>query len=330
MDLSIIIVNWNSAHFLASCLDSIYKHVTGITFEVIVVDNASYDGSEKIVTEQFPRATFIQSDENLGFPKANNLGYKHSNGRSLLFLNPDTKLLDDRLPAMLQYLDSSENVGAVGCEMVNEDLTLQTRYVQAFPTVLNQLLAADILVRMFPKSRMWGVHPAVEFRGRPLDVEVLAGSFILAKRAVFELAGRFNEAFFIYAEDVDLCYMIKQSGYKIQYIGFPSLVHYGAQSSASAGESHFSAIMQRESIALFLKMRRGAIYSATYRVMTAIVACLRISVLWCLYPVAKLRRTGAQLLSSRRKWTKLLRWSFGLERWVASVGRCDTAPVSKI
>src|SRR5579884_3860551 len=121
-ELSIIIVNWNSIQFLQVCLRSIYNHLRHIKFDVIVVDNASYDGSAEILRDHFPDVIFIQSNYNLGFSRANNLGYRHSSGNTLLFLNPDTELLDNGIETMYSHLHSRVDVGAVGCRLLNSDL----------------------------------------------------------------------------------------------------------------------------------------------------------------------------------------------------------------
>jgi GT2 family glycosyltransferase len=321
VQLSIIIVNWNSVRFLETCLTSIYGFLSGITFEVIVVDNASYDGSAELLRTRFPNAIFVQSDRNLGFSKGNNLGYKYSSGDTLLFLNPDTELLDDGVPKMYDHLHSSPSVGAVGCRLVNSDLTLQAQYVQAFPTIWNQLVTADVLIGLFPRSKWWSIRSLNDFSGGPVDVDVLAGSCLMVKRHVFEKAGRFNEAFFMYAEDVDLCYMIREAGYAIHYVGNGTVVHYSAKSSESTSESHFSSIMQRESLARFFRQRRGGLYAGCYRASIAMAAFLRIVLLAGLTPVAKLTTRGRRFSSARLKWTKLLRWSVGLEGWAGAVSK---------
>lgn len=321
VQLSVIIVNWNSVQFLETCLTSIYSFLSGMTFEVIVVDNASYDGSAGLIRTRFPNATFVQSDKNLGFSKGNNLGYKYSSGDTLLFLNPDTELLDNGVVQMFDHLHSSSSVGAVGCRLVNSDLTPQAKYVQAFPTIWNQLVTADVLIRMFPRSTLWSIRPLNDFSGGPLDVDVLAGSCLMVKKDVFEKAGCFNESFFMYAEDVDLCYMIRMLGYAIQYVGKGTVVHHSGKSSDSAGESHFSSIMQRESLALFFRQRRGALYAGCYRASIAVAAFLRISLLATLTPVAKLTTRGRRFSAARLKWTKLLRWSLGFEGWAGAVSK---------
>src|SRR3990172_4683046 len=265
MDLSIIIVNWNSAKYLRPCLASIYKHTRGLTFEIIVVDNASYDGSADIVRDEYPDVIFIQSERNLGFARANNLGYRQSSGSALLFLNPDTELVNDALARMVTYLNSSATVGAVGCRLLNSDLSLQTSCIQAFPTLWNQLLDAELLRRILPAWKLWGMSALSHYNGKPLEVEVVSGACIMVNRAVFEAVGPFSEEYFMYADDVDLCYLIKTAGYSVQYVGDATVIHHGGKSSASREESQFAAVMQRESRARFFRKRRGELFFWLYR-----------------------------------------------------------------
>ena len=159
MDLSIIIVNWNSADVSARLprLDLPFR--AGIEFEVIVVDNASNDHCEQMLREEFPGVIFVQSGANLGFARANNLGFSHSTGEILLFLNPDTEVSDDSIVRMAHCLRATEGAAAVGARLLNTDGTLQTSCVQSFPTIANQLLDFDFLRRKFPTSR--GHAPAV-------------------------------------------------------------------------------------------------------------------------------------------------------------------------
>src|SRR5450432_96179 len=159
MDLSIIIVNWNSVDFLRGCLVSICQPPQSISLEVIVVDNASYDGCDSMLAREFPRVRFIQSHENIGFARACNLGHQHSAGRILLFLNPDTKIVGNALADLVSGLDSLPDAGAIGCKLLNADGTLQKSCIQSFPTILNQCLDSEALRSRFPRSRLWGMAP---------------------------------------------------------------------------------------------------------------------------------------------------------------------------
>src|SRR5437762_3548719 len=133
MDLSIIIVNWNSKDYLRKCLKSIYANTHGIDFEIIVVDNASFDGSGELLAQDFPKVRFVQSHTNLGFARANNLGFGNSTGRNVLFLNPDTEAVGGALNELLQRLQRLPNAGVVGCKLLNTDGSMQTSCLQSYP-----------------------------------------------------------------------------------------------------------------------------------------------------------------------------------------------------
>jgi N-acetylglucosaminyl-diphospho-decaprenol L-rhamnosyltransferase len=156
MDLSIIIVNWNSTEYARECIGSIYEHTRGVAFEVIVVDNASPADDVDGLKDEFPGITLVKSGENLGFARANNLGVTKAKGEILLFLNPDTKLIQPALEAMVEAMRSRPDAGALGCKLLNGDLSVQTSCIQTFPTILNQALDAEALRRRWPGSRLWG------------------------------------------------------------------------------------------------------------------------------------------------------------------------------
>jgi len=310
-DVSILLVNWNSINYLRPCLASIYEHTNGISIEIIVVDNASFDGCSEILRREFPEVIFIQSEDNLGFSKANNLAFRRSSGSALLFLNPDTLVLNCAISMMYATLQSAPGIGAVGCGVLNHDLSLQTHYVQASPTLLNQLLLSEFLKRKLPKSRLWGIRPLLEYNGKPVEVEVVMGSCMMVKRAVFEQVGFFDERYFMFAEDVDLCYSIRKHGHSIYYVREGSVIHYGGKSSDLKEESEFSTILQRESISRFFAKTKGRPYAWLYRSGIGLSAMCRLMLIAVLTPFrrSEMRRKG--LAISARKWNKLLRWSVG-------------------
>src|SRR5689334_22583026 len=145
MDLSIIFVNWKSEDYLGECVASVYANTSGLSFEIIVVDNASQEGRLEALRETFPAMTIFRSDKNLGFAGANNVGFRQSVGKRVLFLNPDTKLVGPAINIMLQALDSLPNPGIVGCKLLNSDLSTSTTSIQKFPTILNQILNIEYL-----------------------------------------------------------------------------------------------------------------------------------------------------------------------------------------
>jgi len=314
LDLSIIIVNWNSAAFVRKCLQSVYIGTKGCEFETIVVDNASFDDSEQIVRSEFPATRFIGSAINLGFGKANNLGARAASGRNLLFLNPDTEVIGDALFRMVSVLDARPDAGIVGCRLLNTDLSLQTNCVQAFPSILNQTLDTKYLRQSFPKLRLWGTQ-ALLTDGGPAEVEVVVGACLMIKSVVFEAVGQFSSNYFMYAEDADLCFKVKQAGWRNYYLSTASVVHHGGRSSDKKSESNFASIMMRESLREFMRIRHGSLYAAAYQLSTVVIAVLRLLLL----AAAFLFTLGGDKRESLRpvftKWVKVLRWGLRMEAW---------------
>lgn len=315
MKLSVIIVNWNSAALLRRCLQSVFSSSSGRDVEVLVVDNASYDGSAEMVFREFPLVTFIQSEQNLGFAGGNNLAFQRSRGRYVLFLNPDTEIVGDALWTMLAVLKTRQDAGVVGPKLVDPDLTVQINCMRAFPTILNQLFDSSLTRRTLGRFNFAGVRPVIEERSQPVGVEMLPGACIMLRREVFEKAGRFNEKYFMYAEDVELNYRARTAGMTNYYVASAAVIHHGSSSSSQKSESFFSTVMIREAVWEFLRASHGAGYAAAYRVTTAMAALARIAVLSfvrCLPFGSEISSRAAQ---STRKWTKVLRWCLGLERW---------------
>jgi GT2 family glycosyltransferase len=319
-DVSIVIVNWNSREFLAKCLTTVFAAPGELAIEVIVIDNASYDGSEAMVRERFPAVSFIQGHENLGFARANNAAAAHARGRHLLFLNPDTEVVGAAIERMVRFLDAQADAGAVGCKLLNTDGSLQTSCVQAYPTILNQVLDTELLRRLFPRSALWGVEAFLDEGAAPAVVEGLSGACILVRRTAFLEIGHFTEDYFMYAEDMDLCFKLQKSGRHNYYLGDVCIVHHGGQSSGASSESQFGNVLMRESIAKFLRLRRGAAYALAYRIAMGLTALARLSVLG----LARILGLGLfrprAIDSGLRKWRSVLRWTVGAETWVRNPG----------
>ena len=318
-ELSIIIVNWNSREFLRKCLLSLHDYAGNIAHEIIVVDNASFDGCEEMLHSEFPDVVFIQAGKNLGFSRGNNLGVERSSGRHLLFLNPDTEIVGDALTTLVAVANGNPQVGIVGARLLNTDWTVQMESIRAFPSLLNQILESHYLKSRFPRLSIWGMRPLFDRADDLACVDVVSGACLLIKREAFERVGRFSTEYFMYSEDVDLCYKVKEAGWTTVYVDRAVVVHHGGGSSALSPVSQFAAVMIRESRFRFLRMARGNLYAATYRAVTAAIAVWRIALLTMLYPFMKLflKSSPANAIS---KWSKILRWSLGLETWVTTVG----------
>jgi hypothetical protein len=310
VDLSIIIVNWNSIEHLKKCLMSIHNNVKEIGFEIIVIDNASYDGSEKMIRREFPNVVFIQSDMNVGFAKANNMGFRRSCGDNLLFLNPDTEILGESVNKMLIWLDSLSDGGAVGCKLVDSNLSLQTNSIQPFPTILNQLIDIEYLKLRTRGLKFWAISPLFSKDAKPQEIQAISGACLMVKRRVFEEIGRFSEEYFMYSEDIDLCYKIKLAGYKSYYIGEAAVIHYGGGSSKSQERDYFAAALMREAVFTFLKKTRGNTVAYGYKFTMLVSAAMRVMIIRALmmlfYNVA--------LNGALKKWKRVFRWTVGLER----------------
>ncbi|HWA96037.1 MAG TPA: glycosyltransferase family 2 protein [Terracidiphilus sp.] len=314
MDVSIVIVNWNSAEYTRQCIASIRENTKATSHEIIVVDNASTDDS-LVYLETIEGIQLIRSQQNIGFARANNVGVEASSGNILLFLNPDTELAGPAIDKMFEALQMSD-CAALGCKLLNTDRTLQTSCIQPFPTIWNQITDIEKLKLMFPHVRMWGIAPLfTEVREYPVPVEALSGACIMIRSEVFQQVGQFSTDYFMYAEDIDLCYKIQQSGKKVGYIPDATIIHFGGQSTKKRSDTGFGDIATREAIFTFLRKFRGTAYAKIYRAALGIVSALRVALLKIFLLFTFNRDSREYLTFTARKWLKILRWSMGLENW---------------
>jgi GT2 family glycosyltransferase len=316
LQLSIIIVNWNSKDYVRKCLHSVYANTSGIAFEIIVVDGASYDGCGEMLAREFPQVRFVQSEKNVGFGRANNLGFEYSRGESILFLNPDTELEGSAINVLYAALASLKDAGIVGARLLNTDGSLQMSCVQAFPTILNQFLVADVLMRAFPRLSFWGTAPLFD-TDRPMEAEMLSGACLMLRRTVFEKIGKFSSDYFMYSEDLDLCYQSRRAGCKNYHVPAAIIIHHGSGSSQQS-QSDFSEVMMRESIYRFLTKIHGKCYGAVFRASVSVNALGRLTLIALLLPFQIARGGQNPTRNSFRKWKAILRWTLGLESWVGN------------
>jgi GT2 family glycosyltransferase len=307
MDISVIIVNWNSRVYVQQCLTSLFAHYRGDELQVIVVDSASFDGCGEMLARDFPSVQFIQSPHNIGFARANNMGARYATGSYLLLLNPDMEFIEDSLSILRSYLESLPGADAVGCRLLNRDRTLQISCVQSFPTFTNQLLGSRLLQRWFPRSSLWGISAL--YRSIPSEVEMLSGACILLRRDCFDHVGGFTESYFMYAEDLDLCFKLHRNGYKIFHVPATSIIHFGGGSTGKAA-SNFSAVMMRASLYHFMHLHHGIVAALAYRTSMAISAALRLSLIGPVTLIAP--KHFPHSAASFHKWLAILQWSFGL------------------
>ncbi len=300
-DLSIIIVNWNSTSYLLKCLESICAQTHETAFEIIVVDNASPDGDVGIVKQQYPDVVVIESPVNLGFAGANNLGFRSSRGAYVAFLNPDTMLLNPAFDLMFRRAASLPSMGAMGCTLLNEDQSVQTACIQTFPTILNQLLDLDVLRNRFPACPLWNIAPLFAGGTEPSRVEVISGACVMFRREVFAQIGQFSEEYFMYAEDLDLCYKAAQAGFTNYYIPQGQIIHYGGKSSVRRR----AVVMKWRSILQYVAKHRGYAYQLVFRAAMACSALVRLALLMAALAVSRGgRRNSAR--DAMLKWWLIL------------------------
>jgi len=231
-DLSIIIVNYNVRDFLEQALLSVRKAVRDIPHEIIVVDNASTDGSVRMVRERFPDVILIANSVNAGFARANNQAMKLAKGRFISLLNPDTLVKEDTFSVILDAFGKHSEAGMIGCRVLNPDGSLQLSCRRSFPTPWVSITRLLGLSWLFPKNRLFGRYNLTYLDpDSAAEVDAISGSFMNVRREVIESAGMLDERFFMYGEDLEWCYQIKERGWKIMYIPDTSIVHYKGESS---------------------------------------------------------------------------------------------------
>jgi GT2 family glycosyltransferase len=324
MDLSIIIVNWNSKEYLRSCIASILATTRGIDFEIVVIDNASFDGCDQMLRQYYPQVRFIQSNQNLGFARANNVAFRESCGQYVLFLNPDTELVTPAVNIMFDYLQRLPNAGAVNCKLLNADKTVQTSCIQSFPTILNQLLDSDFLRALRPKSPLWGMAPLFSAENGPVRVEAVSGACMMIRREVFDRVGGFSSDYFMYGEDLDLCFKMQHAGFRNYHVGDAAIVHHGGGSSQQA-MSNFSNLMMRESVSRFLRKFHGSLYNSCYRLALGGVAVMRLTFLGLFFPAWMVLGRAREWGAAFRKWFGIFGWGLGLARWTRQYEHPESA-----
>jgi len=265
MKLSIIIVSWNVKEGLVNCLRSIQKNRPCEQFEVIVVDNASTDNATEMVKRDFPETILVSNSKNRGFAAANNQGIKRSQGKYLLFLNPDTIIHADSLDVLVKFMDDNSNVGACGPKLLNADGTTQPS-ARHFPTFRGALYRHTFLrfLRIFRSEYKKWLMKDFE-HDRQMDVDQLMGSALMVRRSAIEQAGDMDESFFMYYEEVDLCYRIKKAGWRIVFVPEAVITHLGGQSTGRIPAR--KRIMMLTSMLIFFRKHRG-------RFATGIFSCI--------------------------------------------------------
>lgn len=260
MKLSIIIVSYNTRDLLKRCIESIYLTYPKNDLEVLIVDNGSLDGSPAMVREKFRDVILIESKENLGFARANNIAIKKAKGYYILLLNPDTIVAKGCLNKCMQYMDKHRDIGVLGCKVMLPDGRLDLACRRSFPTPEVSFYRMAGLSKLFPKSKRFAKYNLTYLdENETYEVDSIVGAFMLARREVVEQVGILDEDYFMYGEDVDWCYRIKQSGWKIMYYHEAEIMHC---KGASGGKKNPRTIYEfYRAMYLFYKKHYKSEYS---------------------------------------------------------------------
>ena len=230
-DVSVIIVSFNTRDLLRECLHTLLAEVGSVRYELIVVDNASRDGSADMIAAEFPAVRLIRSATNLGFAAANNRGFAIAQGRYLVLLNSDAFLRSLALAKAVAYMDADPKIGLSGARLVGRDDSWQPS-ARLFPSPLNDFLSLSGLSARFPRSRFFGrMDRSWADPGEAAEVDWVPGAFSIIRHEILQQVGPFDESFFLYYEEVDLCRRIKVAGYKICYWPDVVVAHLGGESS---------------------------------------------------------------------------------------------------
>ena len=231
-DLSIIIVSWNVRELLRKCLASVEAGRDSLTLQVIVVDGASTDGSPDMVAAGFPRVELIPCADNVGFPRGNNIGLARATGRFLLLLNPDTVVLGDALPRMIDHLEANPDIGLLGPQLLNPDGSIQSSR-RRFPSLATGFFESTWLEGLAPG--VLARYYALELSDNAIaDVDWITGACIMGPRVVYERMGGLDEGYYMYSEELDWCRRIKDAGWRVVYFPRAQVIHHSAQSSEQA------------------------------------------------------------------------------------------------
>jgi len=318
-DLSIIIVNWNTCDLLRGCLASIYRETRVCTFEIFVVDNASGDHSNSMVREEFPEVHLIRNQRNEGFPKANNRALRQCRGKYILFLNPDTVILEGAIDQMVTALEKMPHVGAMGPQIVNLNNEVQYDGGRNFPTVFNVFLEFSRLAKHFPHHRIFGRYRMGAWDHQSdQNVNALDGCCMLIRHDILDDIGSMDEQLFMYLEDMDLCYRIRRKGWAVYYLSRAKIVHVGGQSSRKVERKSLHYTLELEAYRLFNRKHYGYLSACLIQLIVFSVSLLVISLSVSGCFIRPLQRRFPRFFSVvyRRKFFHFLRWSLSPEKIV--------------
>jgi len=255
--VSVLVVNWNTREMLRRCLASLVAADEADELEIIVVDNGSADGSAAMVEAEFPSVALVQNEMNLGFSRATNQAFERSRGDYVLMLNSDAIVDNGAIRSSRAFLDSHPGVGALGCQLRNEDGSPQSTCFR-FPSLLGLVMTTSRLSQMFPDHRLlnWDRYGGRRWTG-PSEVDVVMGSFLLVRRSTVRTPSLLDDAYFMYAEETDLCRRLREDGWPVMFVPEISVTHAHGASSRTMAQLAWSDEAKKRGVLRFLFTWRG-------------------------------------------------------------------------
>lgn len=308
-DISVVIVSFNTRELLKQCIEALLPETAGLTAEIIVVDNASRDGSADMVESVFPQVCLVRAGVNLGFAAANNVGFRRARGRYVVLLNSDAFVGWDALRTGVQRMDRSPEVAMAGAKLLSRDGSLQPS-ARMFPTLANDFLTLSGLAARYPGSRLFGRFDRTwADPGQPAAVDWVPGAFAIVRRSVLDEIGHFDERFFLYYEEVDLCRRIREAGHEIWYWPDMEVIHLGGESSKTVRNTLLST---SGSQLVLWRMRSALLYYRKHHGWSGTLAAALLEGAWHALRAVKnaaVRRSHSKMAESlelvalmRRAW----------------------------
>ena len=299
-DMSIVLVCWNNKTYLEPCLHSIFDANLKCSFDIVVVDNGSTDGSQQMLQAEFPQVQIIQNDKNVGLSRASNQGIEATCGRYVLLLNNDTLVDGPSLVDMVTFLDTTPNAGAVGGRLLNSDGSFQAGYAN-FSTLIEELLIATHLGEIF-----WDGYPSHRDSDTVIVVGWLSSACLLIRRTALDQIGLLDEEYFIYGDEADLQYRLHQQGWNVYYLPSANTIHYGGRSM----DRWRRRKMVYRGKMIFYKKNYGILRSGIIRLMLAGLSILKLVGWLIVYPLPRQRERARLELQSNRDVISLC-WNIG-------------------
>ena len=313
IELSICIVSWNICEKLKNSILSIFKFSERLNIEIIVVDNASSDGTVDMIKKMsFPKVSFFENEKNIGFARACNIAIMESRGDYILLLNPDMLIIEQCFKKMISLLNSHPKIGVVGCKLVNINKTIQKSYFKKFPTLFTELKEGMLIDNIYNKffDGKYNVNGKIE-------VAWLIGGCMMLKKDILKKLHGFDEQYFMYGEDVDLCFRIHRLGLKIFYLPEIKMLHYHGASSKKQTDRFFATLMQKESTYIFMRDNYGIITALLYRIVWIVSGLYRLIVLVIggAFSIIISKVDKKFILWAINKSIRVILWGIGFEKW---------------